>query len=308
MLRLGSLFSGIGGIELGLERTGGFETVFQVEVDDYARSVLKRHWPSVPRYRDIRSVSAWTLPACDVLAGGFPCQPHSLAGKRKASADERDLWGEFARLICELRPRYVLAENVPGLLSSESGRYFGRVLRDLATLGYDAEWSVLSAAALGAPHLRERVFLVAYPNGQRQQQPQGLLSNQRGWIDNGGAPGRAGHVAHADRQRCEEQQPPALTSAARQSDWRADAFDVANAERISHRTEINATEVDRPQAERSASWPGRSSWWEIEPAVGRVANGTPRRVDRLRTLGNAVVPDCAEFIGHLILHHYRSMT
>ena len=162
-LRVIDICAGIGGMSLGLEMTAGFETVAFVEIDPYANKILKKHWPTVPRFGDVRCVSAWNLPQCDVLAGGIPCQPHSLAGKRQGADDERDLWPEFYRLICEIRPKYAVVENVPGLRSSDHGRFFGRILRDLAQGGYDAEWISFSAADVGAPHLRERVWIMAYP-------------------------------------------------------------------------------------------------------------------------------------------------
>lgn len=160
-MKFGSLFSGIGGLDLGLERAG-MQCAWQVEIDPYASRVLAKHWPSVPRFSDVRAVGAHNLPAVDLICGGFPCQDISRAGKRVGIDGERSgLWSEFARIIRQLRPRFVLVENVAALL----GRGLGRVLGDLADLGFDAEWSVLSACALGAPHLRERVFIVAYPNG-----------------------------------------------------------------------------------------------------------------------------------------------
>lgn len=164
MLTVGSLFSGIGGLELGLERAG-MKTIWQVERDPFARKILEKNFPGVPCYEDIRTIDAGDLVRPDVLCGGFPCQPHSSAGLRRGSADERDLWDEFVRVIRGTRPRWVVGENVTGLLTTEDGRFFGRVLRDLAGLGFDAEWSVLSACAVGAPHTRERVFIVAHANG-----------------------------------------------------------------------------------------------------------------------------------------------
>lgn len=160
-----SLFSGIGGLDLAAE-WAGFETVGQCEWADYPTKVLEKHWPGVPRWRDIRDVTGIQVAEkcpkeITVISGGFPCQPHSLAGKRLASADERDLWGEFARVICEVKPRWVVAENVPGLLSSEHGRFFGRVLRDLASMGYYAGWGVFSAFQAGMAHERKRVCIVA---------------------------------------------------------------------------------------------------------------------------------------------------
>ena len=264
MPTFGSLFAGIGGIDLGLERAG-WECRFQVEWDPFCQRVLAEHWPDVPRYGDIHDVHgpgahlpdaddghepaddevpagrARTgirgtarcpdcLPEVDLLAGGFPCQPFSVAGRRAGMDDDRWLWPEFARTIRELRPRYVLVENVPGLLV---GGGMGAVLGDLATLGYDAEWESIPAAAVGAPHLRYRVWIVAYADEPRPQ----------------------GH----GRLDCER--------------------DGAG---------------ERPAG---ASSPALDGWWRTEPDVGRVAHGVPARVDRLRSLGNAVVPQVVEWIG-----------
>lgn len=166
-----SLFSGIGGMDLAAE-AAGFITVGQVEYADYPTKVLEKNFPDVERWRDVREFTAVSFrertgyPTVDVLSGGFPCQPHSLAGKRLASADERDLWGEMRRIICELRPEWVVAENVRGLLSSENGRFFAGILRDFSGMGYDVGWCMLSAAAVGALHRRERVAIIAHTNGK----------------------------------------------------------------------------------------------------------------------------------------------
>ena len=170
-LRVLDLFSGIGGFSLGLERTGGFETVAFCEIEEYPRKVLAKHWPEVPCYEDVRTVTADTLArdgiAVDVITGGFPCQDLSVAGKQAGiDAKRSGLWSEIVRLIGDLRPRYVIVENVANLLrgpSAEPGKWFGRVLGDLAECRYDAEWENIPASALGAPHRRERVWIVAYP-------------------------------------------------------------------------------------------------------------------------------------------------
>jgi len=175
-LKLLDLFSGIGGFSLGLERAG-FETIAFCEIEDYPRKVLAKHWPGVPIAGDIRKLSynretqeliddgkIIYRGAIDAICGGYPCQPHSFSGDRKASEDSRDLWPEYSRLISEIHPRFVLPENVLGVLSSENGQFFRGVLRDLARLGYDAEWFNIPSAAVGAPHLRARIWMVAYPN------------------------------------------------------------------------------------------------------------------------------------------------
>ena len=167
-MRFGSLFSGVGGIDLGLERAGMIPA-FQVENNSYATKVLAKHWPHVRRHSDVRTfppepASDWS---CDLIAGGFPCQPVSVAGRRQGDKDDRWLWPEFARIIRVLRPRYVLLENTPGLLFVDGGRLFGIVLSDLDASGYDATWDCLPAAAFGTPHLRDRLFVIAYPHGER---------------------------------------------------------------------------------------------------------------------------------------------
>lgn len=162
-MRIGSLFSGIGGLELGLEWAGVGHTVWQVERDAFCRKVLAKHWPAAQRFDDVREVGANNLPPVDVICGGYPCQPFSVAGKQLGEKDERHLWPEFARIVGELRPRFAVLENVAGHLALG----FGRVLGDLAEIGYDAEWRVLTAREVGAPHLRPRVFVIAYDRGQR---------------------------------------------------------------------------------------------------------------------------------------------
>jgi DNA (cytosine-5)-methyltransferase 1 len=162
-MRVLDLFSGIGGFSLGLERAG-FETVAFCEIDKKAQQVLRKHWPHVPIFDDISKLSAEALHdrgiTVDVICGGFPCQDISLAGKGAGIEGERSgLWSEFARLIGELRPRYAIVENVTALLS----RGLDRVLGDLAEIGYDAEWHCIPASAVGLPHSRDRVWIIAYP-------------------------------------------------------------------------------------------------------------------------------------------------
>jgi DNA (cytosine-5)-methyltransferase 1 len=222
-----SLFSGIGGLDLGLERAG-MRCVAQVEIDPFCRKVLAKHWPDVRRFADVKDVTRESLSGLDfaAMAGGFPCQDVSQAGRRVGITGPRSgLWSEFFRLICDLRPQIVLVENTAGLLE----RGLGRVLADLASIRFDAEWSVVPACAMGTPHSRPRVFLVAHPAG--------------GW---------AGQLRWEPRE-----------------------------------------------GESEADW--NIHWAEGEPGIPRVADGVPNRVDRLRGLGNAVVPQVAEWIGRRIM-------
>ena len=235
-----SLFSGIGGLDLGLERAG-MECRWQVEIDPFCQKVLAKHWPGVKRYGDIRTVDdpEWV----DLIAGGFPCQDVSEVGGRSGiTGKQSGLWSEMLRIVCLLRPRFVLVENVPGLLN----RGIGTVLSELACSGYDAEWSTISACSMGASHTRERLFIVAYPNAERSQ--------AGGSIGNG-----YGSEVATRRAGSQYLHPPKIPS---------------------------GCEV--------------KSAFASEPAMDRVADGIPDRIQRLKGLGNAVVPQVAEWIGRRI--------
>jgi len=190
-LRVLDLFAGIGGFSLGLERTDGFETVAFCEIEPYPQKVLAKHWPGVPIYDDVRQLTADRLAGdgigVDVITGGFPCQDISVAGKQAGIGEgtRSGLWSEVARLISELRPRYAIMENVTALISGDRGRWFGRVLGDLAEIGYDAEWHCIPASYAGANHRRDRVWIIAYPNsnsfrlqGLREAPPQSRARQQ----------------------------------------------------------------------------------------------------------------------------------
>lgn len=173
-LKVLDLFSGIGGFSLGLERTGGFETVAFCEIEEFPRKVLAKHWPDVPCYTDVRELTAARLAAdgiaVDAICGGFPCQDLSEAGERAGIDGERSgLWREFARLIGELRPEVAVVENVPELISGANGAWFSRVLGDLASLGYNAVWHCIHAADLGAAHIRDRLWIAAFLSDAAQE-------------------------------------------------------------------------------------------------------------------------------------------
>ena len=358
----GSLFSGIGGFDLGFERAG-IRTLWQVEIDPYCRRVLAKNFPGSERFSDIRECGAHNLAPVDILSGGFPCQDISNAGKRAGIDGERSgLWSEYARIIRELRPRYVVVENVAALL----GRGMGRVLGDLAALGYDAEWQSIRASDVGAPHRRERIWIVAYPHSQRrcvfhESQPdverytnqpaqfcdwQGQTASevvadaQCGWrrqpagdsdsIQESLCPAERTEgafvlgsgrkdVADADGGRLAVQRESSGRSgfAARGGETLADSQSHLWGASGDERSEppdgcgpdvgdsaepglSNGTifPVGEPGADAQLE---RSDWWAVEPGVGRVAHGIPARVDRLRGLGNAIVPQIAEWIGKRLM-------
>lgn len=278
-LTVGSLFSGIGGIDLGLERAG-MTVKWHSEIEPYACRVLKKHWPDVPNIGDITQVDWETVPYVDVIAGGYPCQPFSLAGRRNGENDPRHLWPYFQNAISRIRPRYALLENVRGHLSLGGLSVIG----DLASIGYDAEWRIVSAASVGANHRRDRLIIVAYPNGRRSSNGRQCpaLSCEGGSRGNDGA-GSGSHLGQIGME--EPRETPG---------------DVADSDGT--RPQRSIGEVFETRNVRGITY-GGGSWWETEPDVGRVANGVPNRVDRLRGLGNAVVPQVAEVVGRLIMEH-----
>lgn len=284
-LKVLDLFSGIGGFSLGLERTGGFETVAFCEIEDFPRRVLAKHWPSVPCYRDVRELTAKRLAAdgiaVDVICGGFPCQDISTAGKGAGLAGERSgLWSEIARLVGELRPQYVIVENVSALL----GRGLGTVLGDLAALRYDAEWHCIPASHVGAPHRRDRIWIIAYP----QADAFSAYAHSIG-------PYRA--QKHVQREtEFRHEQVSVFGSMGKNV---ADA-DIQGPQGWAETGNTRGIWAGSKQLiERCAD--GFRATWPTEPDVGRVANGIPDRSHRLKGLGNAVVPQIPELIGNAIL-------
>jgi DNA (cytosine-5)-methyltransferase 1 len=298
-LTVGSLFSGIGGIDLGLERAG-MEVRWQVEIDEWCRRVLTKHWPDVPKYGDITTLTGEELAPVDLLCGGFPCQPVSVAGRRLGDADDRWLWPEFIRVVRLVRPTWVLVENVPGLRSAASGRLFGGILADLAACGFDAEWDCIPASAVGAHHQRDRLWLVATHTASLRRQ-RGCADErwrERQEVERSELPrghGTYGDVAHTNDAGCEEQRWPLSVGTQLRSVERCRSTDVADAdERRRH---------GRTGQFGQGRWrePADCGWWEPESPFRGVVDGVPRRVDRLRGLGNSVVPQVVEHVGRMIV-------
>ena len=299
------------------------KTVAFCEIEPYCRAVLRKHWPDVPIYDDIRTLTAKRLAAdgiaVDVICGGFPCQDISCAGAGAGIGGERSgLWREYARLIGELRPGHVIVENVSALL----GRGLGVVLGDLAEIGFDAEWHCIPASAVGAPHRRDRVWIVAYPmHAAGSSEPRQQPSKRPEIADRS----RARDVAHPDRLR-----PAQSAGSEREGGLGAIQRGEALADTASVRSHgtrqarpgeprtagrrRGQRDLRHPNGPRLAIWKGirrddgeeqtaavGTDWWRAEPDVGRVAHGVPARVDRLRALGNSVVPQIPEIIGRAIM-------
>jgi len=283
-LKVLDLFSGIGGFSLGLERTGGFETVAFCEIDPYCRKVLAKHWPDIPCHDDI-TTREFKEGEADVITAGFPCQDISLAGRGAGIAGERSgLWREVVRAVRLVRPRLVLLENVSALL----GRGLGTVLGDLSALGYDAEWHCIPASAVGAPHRRDRIWIVAYPGGEQHQ----------------------GRSAQIGREIASELSCASLADADRPGPQGRNGGELPECAGERAAGPCGASLADAkgavctrlgPEPRRKQRRPADEGWWLTEPDVGRVAHGVPARVDRLRSLGNAVVPQIPELIGRAIL-------
>lgn len=251
-MRVLDLFSGIGGFSLGLERAG-MRTVAFCEIDPYCRKVLAKHWPGVPIHEDVQNLRGTDVGAVDVIAGGFPCQDISSAGKKIGIGGSKSrLWVEFARLIGEIRPRFVIVENVTSLLA----RGMGEVLGDLASFGYDAEWHCISAAGLGAPHGRDRVWIIGYPNGNGE--PVISVDDEASW----------------------------LPKVAADSECRFGSLGRNMARAWRYRQQV------------SWQWDGEP---EDQPDFLGMDDGISERMDRLRVIGNAVVPQIPEIIGRAIM-------
>jgi len=280
------LFSGIGGFALAAA-SAGFKTIGFSEIEPYACKVLNQNWPDVSNYGDIRNVRGVRA---DLLTGGFPCQPFSVAGKRLGKEDDRHLWPEMCRVIAETRPTWVLGENVPGIIGME----LDRVLSDLENLGYACWPLVIPACGLDARHRRNRLWVVANAVSVRELQPQGCEREQRGRTGNSRAP-----LADANETGRGEQRK-AKSVASEHAAAECGGENVGDSK--SEQTERIQQRPFPANAGAASHRAGEAACWPTEPAVGRVANGIPNRSHRLKGLGNAIVPQvAAEILKSLVM-------
>jgi len=307
-MRVLDLFSGIGGFSLGLERAGPFRTVAFCEREPFPQAVLKKHWPEVPIYDDVRTIPTDELGRIDLICGGFPCQPWSVAGQQRGAEDDRDLWPVMASLIEKLRPQWVIGENVRGFVNEPLG--LKRSLSDLESIGYQAVPFIIPACAVGAGHRRDRCWILAHTNDTGPQRNLRTGAGTKGKVSEGreqfqprsgtmcGREDVADTGRHATRTREEMDGDTAKRS---QGIFNAtnSSEDVADTSSAGFQgNEWRGTAGAQRSPERHAA---KCNRWLPEPDVGRVAYGVPRRVDRLKALGNAIVPQIAEEIGHAIV-------
>ena len=298
-----SLFTGIGGIDLASE-WAGFDTILQVENEPYCLQVLEKHWPTVERCTDIRSLNGRKYRgSVDLVSGGFPCQPYSGAGKRKAFDDDRDLWPEMFRIIQEVRPTFVLGENVANFTNLG----LDRTISNLESEGYEVQTFNIPAVAVSAWHQRARIFVVGYaehhgpPTSKESRSTAKTGNDDKEGKDQAGQPsgtgGREDYESMADsaserlQGKFRSQSKGDGKRLANSSKAMADSQRIGQSGQGLHGRPCNPKENTVREASGSEyRSKGNSADWNTEPNVGRVAHGIPKRVDRLRALGNAVVP------------------
>jgi len=339
------LFSGIGGFSLGLEATGEFETVAFCDYDPFCQKVLRKHWENVPIYGDIKELTYEKLKAnginnIDIITGGYPCQPFSVAGNKKGEQDPRHLWPEYFRLVQECRPTWVIGENVGGHIKLG----LDTVLKDLESEGYSARTFSISASSIGANHKRERVWIVANSNDRLSKQSNEEVRTGRDTFDNGNSDMANSNIErlegsnrslsseherdkrrdsheHSDEKIMANSSSERLERHRREHELREDSEegkvsrsseDVANSERIRQQgpgKPIGPSNT-KTNSNGKTSWFNHGSereegWWDVEPNVGRVAHGIPNRVDRLKSLGNSLIPHIPYYIGQSIIQSER---
>ena len=328
-MKIIDLFSGIGGFSLGLESTGGFDTIQFVENEPWCQKILAKNFPEVPIAGDIREYEGQRA---DVVVGGFPCQPFSVAGKRKGTRDDRHLWPEMLRVIKASKPRWVIGENVRNLTSIQDGLVFEQVCTDLENEGFEVQPFIIPASAVNAPHQRYRVWIVANTqcDGLTATKERGSIEEtireesqgQNRTLNSEGASNLSEtttDVADSYSGRSLSKHNSTFSGkieglrlkheSSRSRESRKDVADTTTDVADSKISKRDALQTNREHGETTPQEVFRdrsgiqrqTSWWSSEPRVGRVAHGVSDKVDRLKGLGNAIVPQIAYQIGLAIL-------
>jgi DNA (cytosine-5)-methyltransferase 1 len=330
------LFSGLGGFSLGLERTGHFKTIAFCDNDKFSKLILDKHWKGIKIYDDVREITKEKfkedgIPFPNIITGGFPCQPFSVAGKQKGTSDDRHLWPEMFRIIKAFKPRYVIGENVRGIINIQDGVVFETVCTDLESEGYEVQPFIIPAAGVGAPHRRERVWIVAsLENPRRTLRSRGELGatdedetrkENADQFERSSSTSRS-NVADTERERLqgrqrndqgegrqilpsEQHDRGEIRSEVRRFSGVSGQADVADT--VSERGRSRIAERQDAEDVRQPSQSSNTGWWDFEPNVGRVAHGVSGRVHRLKGLGNSIVPQIAEEIGKALIKAEHEM-
>ena len=301
-MKMLDLFSGIGGFALAAQWRWGkqLNIVGFCEIEKYAQKVLKKNFPNVPIYEDITKLDGTQFKDIDLITGGFPCQDISIAGKGKGLIDEETgkktrsgLWSEMYRIISEIRPKFTIIENVP-MLTVRGGT---RVIADLAKIRYDAEWQIIGANDVGAWHRRKRIWIVAYPGCKHGKGKKVLQKHEK--------QNRKGNAIKSERStKCNRERVVERTQKA----FKKNILNTSGNRGIQEQFHSKAERKEKKSLFREHNRTNSTrrntkklrGYWNAEPNVGRVANGIPNRVDRLRGLGNAIVPQVAFEIMKLI--------
>ena len=276
------LCSGIGGFALGFEQANLSTPVMFCDIEPWCRNILKQHWNNVPIKSDVKELANDPdnlVPDCDILTAGYPCQPFSQAGRREGAQDDRHIWPYILKIITSKRPSWVVLENVYGHISLG----LDQVLLDLETKGYATRTFVVPASSVGAPHRRDRVWIVGYTEDNRRD----------------GRTEATGRKGSQDKQ--DESRPEVWGESSGPSTYVADTNHQRLQGRLSGWQDTQRQSVDGHTGCSGATHrQSEQNWWTTEPDVGRVANGIPKRVDRLKGLGNAIVPQIAQQIAESI--------
>jgi len=306
-VRVGSLFSGAGLGDLGW-MMAGFEIMWQVENDKYCQKILDLRFPESKKYYDIKTLKGCEVEPVDIVAGGFPCQPFSVAGNQRGDQDDRNLWPEMLRVIKEVRPTWVVGENVSGLIPI----YLDTILDGLEGEGYSTRTFVFPAYALGAAHRRERIWVVGYSeyNGRNRGEKRGSITEVEGKRRMQESKGHGGSPKNlADTEKRERRLSSKQWKEGSEFKWRSEDVpdSIKRSKRRTHKQEENRNKHDF-RHDRNAVGDDIGNFrrfWKAEPPVGRVVNGCPSRVDRLKALGNGQVVACTAFIGRKIMEFER---
>ena len=299
-LKLLDLFSGIGGFSYGLEQTGGFETIAFCEKDQFCQKVLRKHWNDIKIYDDIRHIKGSEIKA-DIVTGGFPCQPFSVAGKQRGTDDDRYLWDETIRVVAETKPKWFIGENVDGLINIQEGKVLQQIQKDLEAESFQVQCLVIPASGIGAWHQRKRIWIVGYSehNGSSSTKIKGRNSETSEWSS------QRQNEAKQFERTSRSTNNGSLSNSKSLRPGRRSGEECRIKKRKFQQTEQKRSSL-RSETERCSLQDDTSSWWQTQSKLCGVPNGISYELDkdrtnRIKSLGNSIVPEIAKELGLSIL-------